>query len=458
MTDQMKKLFSSIILICFSLLCLQAQDFSSDILAKYRSRVNAVNSEKDKRINEAKSAFLKKQWEMSHISDKVEDPFSKDEATPLPPAPKDEEKPVVKPVIAPKGSVGFRFYGTSYKVRFVEDQKITLDGVSSKSIASAWEKMSTPAYENTVKDCMEIRKNDALCDWAYLCLVDSLSSRVFPGRANEARMLMGYILGESGCDIRFGIEDGRLRLLYGTSTLIYGKGYYTLGGRYYYALDENTGSMSISESSAPDGAPLSMDISGAQRIGGDETLSREVRADNLEFDFEISRGLALFYAQYPHVEWTYKANAAGGKPMEDIVYPALREMVKGMDQLSAANEILHFVASATSYKNDPDYWGYEKWNFAEESCLYPCGDCDDHAILFCNLIKNVLGIPSILVQLQVDEGAHLAAAICLDKAIDGDCISYEGAKWYCCEPTSRSAKVGQKCWNKYEIEKVSIVR
>ena len=97
-------------------------------------------------------------------------------------------------------------------------------------------------------------------------------------------------------------------------------------------------------------------------------------------------------------------------------------------------------------------------SFPDESFYYLCGDCDDHAILFARLAKDLLGLDVLLVECQVDGSPHASTAIRFTEPLDGDSILYEGQNYYCCEPSSNVAKVGDRCWENYVVTRVDKVK
>lgn len=153
-----------------------------------------------------------------------------------------------------------------------------------------------------------------------------------------------------------------------------------------------------------------------------------------------------------------KADAPVSAPVKECVYPALKSAIAGKGQVDAANTILHFLQSLMDYQQDTKRWGYEKWSFTDESFYYLCGDCDDHAILFARLAKDLLGLDVLLVECQVDGSPHASTSIRFTEPLEGDSILYEGQTYYCCEPSSNVAKVGDRCWRNYVITRVDKVK
>jgi hypothetical protein len=97
---------------------------------------------------------------------------------------------------------------------------------------------------------------------------------------------------------------------------------------------------------------------------------------------------------------------------------------------------------AFSYKTDQDNYGFEKWNFAEETLVNRYSDCDDRAIFFTQLVKNLLGMKVVLVHYP---GLHLAAAVRFDNPqTDGDHVIVNNTKYLICDPTYINANLGME--------------
>ena len=115
----------------------------------------------------------------------------------LVPEPEPQPKPVepieelpVQPTDPPVSNIQFVFWGTEEKVRFNKKDRIHLSSVNENSIADAWIQLSKEAYTNMIFDCLQIRKNRQLCDWAYLKMLEQLSETIYGKGANEAVLLM----------------------------------------------------------------------------------------------------------------------------------------------------------------------------------------------------------------------------------------------------------------------------
>ena len=111
----------------------------------------------------------------------------------------------------------------------------------------------------------------------------------------------------------------------------------------------------------------------------------------------------------------------------------------GKTQEDAANMLINFVQTAFEYKTDDDYWGYERSFFPEETLFYQFSDCEDRAILFTRLIRDLLGLDAILLYYP----GHIAAAVEFSEDIPGDYLILDGGRRFLvCDPTYINATIG----------------
>ena len=413
-------------------------------------------------------AFLRRSWSMASESAPKEDPFKRGDAgLPAGDSLTDNVAPVEEPVVVRKtvpaedvisgGNYPFSFYGRTYKVRYNSSADLTLPSVSESDVASAWDALSASST-NLVDDCLTIRKKKTLCDWAYLQMVDSLSTAIYPNLENERELLFGFLMGKWGYNVRFGRSGDVLTCLYGPKQIIYAQSYFPEENAYYFRHRPGQGALAMSET-APEGTRL-LDF-GLMRCPeftlGPE-LVRHVKTGSIEFDYRIPKSQLDFYASYPHTEMHIKADAPASDAVRKTVYPAISTAISGKGQVDAANTILRFVQGVMEYQTDRWRWGYEKWSFPEESFYYLCGDCDDHAILFSRLIRDLLGLDVLLVECNVNGAPHEATAVRFTEPIIGDTILYNGETYYCCEPTSNVGKVGQRRWENYVVKRLDKVK
>ena len=90
---------------------------------------------------------------------------------------------------------------------------------------------------------------------------------------------------------------------------------------------------------------------------------------------------------------------------------------------------------------DEKVWGHDRPFFAEESLYYPYADCEDRAVLFSQLVRDLLDLDVILVY-NANPG-HLYTAVAFNEDVPGDYIMVDNRKFMVCDPTYYGAGVGK---------------
>ena len=124
--------------------------------------------------------------------------------------------------------------------------------------------------------------------------------------------------------------------------------------------------------------------------------------------------------------------------MQNSLYPALRKTVENMSEKDAVGIILNWVQTAFEYGYDDKIWGGDRPFFPQETLYYPYSDCEDRAILFSRLVRDILGLKVALLYYP----GHLAAAVAFNTDVKGDWLTYNNRRYTVCDPTFINAPVG----------------
>ena len=81
---------------------------------------------------------------------------------------------------------------------------------------------------------------------------------------------------------------------------------------------------------------------------------------------------------------------------------------------------------------------YSADHFADESLYYPYCDCEDRSILFTRMVRDLVGLPCILIYYP----GHLATAVCFEEQVNGDYIMLGNKRFVTCDPTYIGAPIG----------------
>lgn len=421
--------------------------------------------------NEKYAEFLKNAWQWYEGNAPM--PMPK-ELTPLPPRPYDdndrkgvpdevtpiavvpvESHPQPKPIepIREKPSpqdtyFDFTFYGITGKVRLPESARLSLSDLSPEALSNGWERLSTDAMNNAIRDCLEARIRFNLCDWAYLLFLDRLSSQFCP-EPNGATLLMAYLYCQSGYQMRLGMTTEKLTMLYGSEHMIYGASYFNIGGKRYYVYGDKPPGLHVGDIPFPGESPLSLSIPSEQLLGDKLSKPREITSERYEdvaVTSQVPEQLISFYNTYPKsyfggdlmTVWALYANTPLSQKTKDAIYPSLRKAIDGCSTLDAAEKLLDWVQTGFVYKLDDEVWGHDRSFFAEETLYYPYADCEDRAILFSRLVRDLLGLDVALIYYP----GHLATAVLFKEEVYGDAMIIDGIKYIVCDPTYIGASVG----------------
>ena len=96
------------------------------------------------------------------------------------------------------------------------------------------------------------------------------------------------------------------------------------------------------------------------------------------------------------------------------------------------------MQTAFDYRTDDEQFGQERPLFADETLYYPYSDCEDRAILYAVLVRDLLGLDVVLLHYP----GHLATAVCFGDDTPGDYMSIGGRKYIVCDPTYIGAPIG----------------
>lgn len=356
-----------------------------------------------------------------------------------------EEVPVVTP-----SYLNFAFFGTSDKVRLNKETLPILRNVDERSVSLMLQELSTEENDNLILDCLEIRKNRKLSDWAYLQMLNKIAGEAYPGKSSEAQLLMAYLYLQSGYKMRLASDGSNIYMLYASKHLIYEKPSFAVDGDSYYGVNELPDRLYICQTSFPNEESLSLLVNTNQLLTFNKSENRNIsssRYPTMKLDVSVNKNLLDFYSTYPTsaldgnimTRWAMYANTPMDNNISSSLYPKLKELLKEKSEIEATNMLLNTLQTGLTYEYDDKVWGGDRAFFSEESLYYPYCDCEDRAILLTRLVRDVLGLNCLLVYYP----GHLAAAIeYSDNSVKGDYITLDGRKYVIADPTYINAPIG----------------
>lgn len=363
---------------------------------------------------------------------------------PAPLLPEDEPENKPTPPVKRGDALTFNYYGTDCTVPYDKSLRFALRSTEENSVADAWRKLSAKESVDLVKQCVALRDRMKLSDWGYLRLVEKLSAAAYPGRKNEAALLQMFILAQSGYKVRIGRCDGRLTLLVPCDASLYNYSYLIIDGEKYFIADRTAGSggVHVYDRKFPREQKFSLDIRQQPQLAYTPASLRRFRSEldpAIDLELAVNKNLIDFYNEYPlSGHWNIYAVASLSEKMKEELYPVLRAAIEGKSEKAAADVLLHFVQTAFEYKTDGEQFGDERPLFPDETFFYPYSDCEDRAILFAALVRELMGLDVVLLYYP----GHLASAVNFSEPVSGSYFDIDGRRYTVCDPTYIGADSG----------------
>lgn len=344
----------------------------------------------------------------------------------------------------------FVFYGTNCKVRIDDRHRFTLASIDESSIAQQWSDCCSGFFDNLIRDCLALRLSLNLCDYAYLQMLDALSDQYFGKDTNESVFLMSFLYCQSGYKMRFGKSgNNRLVMFFSSRHTIFRQSYYEIDGEKFYAYNATDEDCYISSASYENEQPMSLIINYLPRFEMQTTDARKIyshRFPDISLAVTVNKNLIDFYNTYPvsqysndkMTQWAIYANTPVSDVVKQTLYIPMKQKLEGLSQVDAVSRILNWVQTGLEYRVDKEVWGTERAFFMDETLYYPYCDCEDRAILFARMVRDLLGLEAVLVYYP----NHLATAIEFTDAVSGDYFDFDGRKFVVCDPTYIGASIG----------------
>lgn len=353
------------------------------------------------------------------------------------------------------------YYGTSLKVTTAVVEGLMLAGNREADVADAWSMLCKGGHEQLIKDCMTLREEKKMSDWGYLLFTKKLGEQLYGvEQKDKIAFLQMFILNKSGFKVRLSKINEELKLMVAPAGALYGVPYIMLEGTKYYVFDsgKQKGPMGVYTykqdfADAKNYVSLSIDVVPKfDAVEYGETVTP--KSGVIKVETVVNKNLIEFYKSYPQCDVSVYYHTPMSEELKATLYPPLKEAIKGKSQKEAANILIEFVQTGFEYQTDGQQFGYEKPFFLEENFFYPACDCEDRAILYSTLVKDLLGLDAVLL----DYPNHIASAVRFTETIPGDYVVLDdGAEYLICDPTYIGASIGM-CMEQFKKVAPLIIR
>lgn len=363
------------------------------------------------------------------------------------PEPTDNPIPVkpIAPSILP--NMSFPFYGMKLNTVLCHVQ--TIEGLEHQAIAKAWNAYRLDrVMKDIIRSLQSLAMTYGLNDWFTFELVRKYTEASCKNPASKI-VLQHFLLVNMGYDVRLASCANQLLLLVPFNQQVYERSFLVIDGKKYYAFYDdstskiqNTGVYTCRLPNATDkGRNIDLTIrSGHLGIKTGVSHRFSLSDGKISLQGSVDAGTMEAIRRYPQTDIPIYAMSTIDANFHLSLLAQVSEQIRGCSEKESASKILHFVQYAFDYATDGEQHGYEKPYFIEENFYYPKNDCEDRAILFAFLVRNVLGLVVHLVQYP---GHECTAVNFTTTQMNEDGYMYKGKAFYICDPTYIGASIGQ---------------
>ena len=429
-------------------------------------RLKEFNAFRDS-VNSQFAQFIEQQWKemntMRHSLGFNPPPLMvappRQQPAPEPPVPEPPQPPAPEPPqptpeppqqpIAPQER-NATFYGRALTLNTEPLRLPQLRSTNSRDVADYWRILSRKA-DGVIDDLVRLENELGLDDWGAYRLAYELAPYYIDGINDNERVVFSvFVLCQRGFKCKMARSGNKLYPLIAMANQVYNVSYIEFSNdpvQYCLISNESPRDVEVCTADFPE-ATRKLDITPPQAlpaIGGDRAnMTREWSngygsdfSCSIDYDPEIVR----YLGSYPCIDFKNYAEGPVDRETMDMLTRQLSEQMQGMDTEAKLNHLLHFVQFAFDYKTDQANYGFEKWNFPDETLIAAYTDCDDRAILWCRLVRELVDVPVALVNYP---GVHLAAAAAIDPAPDYATVSSGSRTYVVCDPTYIGADAGME--------------
>ncbi|MDY3070333.1 MAG: hypothetical protein SOR57_11945 [Parabacteroides sp.] len=359
---------------------------------------------------------------------------------------KDIKRADIKPVLPDMEVIEINYFGTIVDIPCLPDYKIFVRSSSENDVSNAWNRAADVDFSYLFETLKKHKQQLNLNDWGFLLLVQKAAEAIYNGQQNHASIfLTAYCMNQLSQSVRMGRMDNKLVLLLEIQETMYDIPQINCGGKTYTLLCKNCSGGSIRIMTYAKSFPKATQCL-SMALPQLPLLSENIQTRYLPNQWQdtiikvtVNKNLIDFYATMPHTEFTVYGKVGLSSQIYSLM-DKLKKHLHGKDNYEAAALLLDFVQNTFEYQSDRQQFGREKVFFPDEMLYFPYNDCEDRAILFCHLVRALLGLKVALVNYP----NHIAAAVCFPKSMKAETQYHWGNETYTlCDPTYLGAGIGE---------------
>ncbi|MDQ3072212.1 MAG: hypothetical protein M3Q97_02950 [Bacteroidota bacterium] len=312
------------------------------------------------------------------------------------------------------------------------------------------------------------KQNMELNDWLYFVLVKNTVDKIMPSQTDHARVMMTwYLMARSGYQVKL-LHDRQRPWLYAAfEDKVYEVAYVEMDEGKFINLTgffepEDKRQFVIYDSEElfnPSAKVFDFTMKNLPVMQAPTLIKKTL---SFTYDGKVhnipvtgDKKMAGVWHTYPKLSlYTYTRVPLSGSAYNSVI-PALRKALEGKDTYTSVRMLLSFTRQAFAYETDAA--GYNERELVltpEQTLLAPYSDCEDRAVLFYYLVKELLGLDAVFI----DFPTHVAVAVGMNETY-GLTFDFKNRKYTFCEPTGPQdvLEIGQLSKN-YSAKTASVLK
>lgn len=444
----------------------------------FEARVNTFNDNFDNRVRQMDldfASYLSKDWEIFHSSD-VETKDFNDKSNfvniSLSESPRIPSYPSIEG--ARYGTKSLIFFEKKIEVDVDINTKFTLLSISENQVSKAWRKLSNTSYSSILKQLDNARTQLQLNDWGVFLFVSQIADQTFEkDETNKKNIFIAFILAHAGYNVKLGRigknvnRSAQLYLLVPFSTQVKGRKTEIKGKRFYILSDVKNSNLttrslnteqlySYQENLKSAKSDIDLSIKNIPQIGS-RILQKRIESKSQyfrEIKMRWKSGLVDYYNTYPTTILSVYLNTPLSVETKNTLLESFALPLKMMDKDKFINLLHYWFIHAFDYKLDD----IERPLFTEQTISSTYSDCEDRAILFARILKEIAGLDVVLIVYKGDQNkiSHVATGVRLEKKTNDNFKEYKGKRYTIYDPSDTEGTNG-KIVNRYRNSEYEII-
>lgn len=319
-------------------------------------------------------------------------------------------------------------------------------------------------YQTLLDDLTTHKTKYQLNDWFFYELVRTAIYRIYIGRPNiHKRLAIWSMMIKSGFDIRITYLKDEVFLNAYTKEEVYEvpmiveqqKTYINLSS--FHDKKKPADMLYISNFVPnPNGLPFSFGLKKLPQLKAqseDRKIEFEDKNSKYSFNLSFDKTIVDLMNNYPFITEGQYVLTSFSSTLSNSIIPVMNNILEGKTTKESLETLVAFTRTGFDYKTDEEVYGRSKPMIPEELFHYHFSDCEDRSALFFNLVKELLGLPTIVIAYS----DHVTVGVAAPESL-GEYILYKGEKYYLCDPTGpvNSYEVG-KFPNGYKEQNFEVI-